>query len=113
MAWIVRKSSKNGQSVYLVRYRTAEGKARSKQFDRKRDADAFMHKVETERSTGSLIDPHLGKTTMAAWVAVWYPTVNARRRTICRDEIVLRLHLVPPSGTCRSVRLTAHPSACG
>ena len=113
MAWIVRKSLTNGQSVYLVRYRTAEGKARSKQFDRKRDADAFMHKVETERSTGSLIDPHLGKTTLAAWIAVWYPTVNARRTTICRDEIVLRLHLVPPSGTCRSVRLTAHPSACG
>ena len=98
MAWIVWKSLKTGATVYLVRYRTGEGKALARQFDGKRDADAFVHKVESEKVRGELFDQRLGKVTLEDWIARWYPTVTSRRTTTSRYEIVLRLHIVPRFG---------------
>ena len=71
MAWIVWKSLKTGATVYLVRYRTGEGKALARQFDGKRDADAFVHKVESEKVRGELFDQRLGKMTLEDWIARW------------------------------------------
>ena len=99
MAWIVRKTLKSGNSVYLVRYRTVDGGARAKQFDRKRDADAFLHQVEAEKVRGELIDPRLGKITLADWVSRWFPTVTSVRPTTqSRNEICLRLYVLPRFG---------------
>ena len=57
-----------------------------------------MHKVESEKVRGELIDPRLGKVTVEDWIARWYPTVTSRRTTMSRNEIVLRLHIVPRFG---------------
>lgn len=99
MAWIVRKTLKNGDSVYLVRYRTAEGSARAKQFGRKRDADAYLHHVEAKKVQGELIDPRLGKITLEDWVGRWFPTnTSVRPTTQSRNEICLRLYVLPRFG---------------
>ena len=45
MASIVKRTLKDGSSAYLVRYRMVDGGQRSRQFDRRRDADAFAAKV--------------------------------------------------------------------
>ncbi len=63
MASVLEKRLKDGSRAYLVRYRTADGAERSKQFKRKRDADAYVSLVEVDRMTGTLIDPRLGRIT--------------------------------------------------
>jgi hypothetical protein len=49
MASIVEKRLKDGSRAWLVRFRTADGHQRSKQFHRKRDADAYMNLIEVDR----------------------------------------------------------------
>ena len=41
----------------LVRYRTSDGHQRSRQFKRKRDAEAHVNLIEVDRLQGALIDP--------------------------------------------------------
>ncbi|MEO5900254.1 MAG: site-specific integrase, partial [Ilumatobacteraceae bacterium] len=65
MASIRTKHLGNGQSAYLVRYRASDGKERSRQFARQRDAQRFAHLTEVSRGDGSFVDPRLGKITVA------------------------------------------------
>ena len=59
MASVLEKRLSDGSKAYLVRFRTADGKARSKQFKRKREADAYVSFVEVDRMNGTLVDPRL------------------------------------------------------
>lgn len=73
----------DGSKAYLVRYSTPDGLQRSKQFRRKRDATAY---VEVDRMSGALVDPRLGRITVAEWWDQWWPTVsNLRTSTRARD----------------------------
>lgn len=49
----IRKRSWPGGEAWLVDYRDGAGKRRSKQFDRKRDAEAHLHKVRSELQDGT------------------------------------------------------------
>jgi hypothetical protein len=46
-AWCPKQLS-NGRRAYLVRYKAPDGRPRSKQFARRRDADLFASSVEVE-----------------------------------------------------------------
>ena len=99
MASIVKRTLKDGSSAYLVRYRMVDGGQRSRQFDRRRDADAFAAKVETEKVSGQFVDPRRGKITLDEWIGEWWPTVtNLRPSTRDRDEIYMRRHVLPYFG---------------
>jgi integrase len=99
MASIVEKRLSDGSRAYLVRYRTSDGEQRSKQFKRRRDADAFANVVEVDRQQGSLIDPRLGRITVAEWWDRWWPTVtNLRPSTRARDEQYFRTHALTAFG---------------
>lgn len=99
MASILEKRLKDGSRAYLVRYRTADGAERSKQFKRKRDADAYVSLVEVDRMTGSLIDPRLGRITVGEWWDQWWPTVtNLRASTRARDAQHFKNHIRPVFG---------------
>jgi integrase len=99
MASVVEKRLSDGSKAYLVRYRTSGGEQRSKQFKRRRDADAYANVVEVDRQTGSLIDPRLGRVTVAEWWNRWWPTVtNLRPSTRARDELTFRMHALPVFG---------------
>ena len=99
MASIVEKRLTDGSRAYLVRFRTSDGQQRSKQFKRRRDADAFANVVEVDRQQGSLIDPRLGRITVAEWWDRWWPTVtNLRPSTRARDEQYFRSHALPAFG---------------
>ena len=65
MASILEKRLNDGSRAYLVRYRTTDGHERSKQFKRKREADAYVNLVEVDRLNGGLIDPRLGRITVS------------------------------------------------
>ena len=100
MASIVERVLNDGSKAYLVRYRTPGGLQRSRQFRRKRDAMAFVNVVEVDRMNGSLIDPRLGKITVAEWWDQWWPTVtNLRPSTRARDAQFFRSHVLPTLGS--------------
>ncbi|MGB9346495.1 MAG: tyrosine-type recombinase/integrase [Ilumatobacteraceae bacterium] len=90
----------DSSKAYLVRFRTADGKQRSKQFKRRRDALAFANVIEVDRQHGTLVDPRLGRITVAEWWDQWWPTVtNLRPSTKARDEQFFRTHARPVFGT--------------
>ena len=106
MASAVERRLSDGSRAYLVRFRTAEGHQRSKQFRRKKDADAYVNLVEVDRLQGTLIDPRLGRITVAGWYARWWPTVtNLRPTTRARDDQYFRTHVVPVLGDIPLARL--------
>ena len=99
MASIVEKVLNDGSKAYLVRYRTPDGMQRSKQFKRKRDASAYVNVVEVDRMSGALVDPRLGRITIAEWWDQWWPTVtNLRPSTRTRDAQYFRSHVLPTLG---------------
>jgi len=96
IASIVEKRLNDGSKAYLVRYRTSDGQQRSRQFRRKRDAEAHVNLVEVDRLQGALIDPRLGRITVGEWWERWWPTVkNLRPSTKARDEQYFRSHALP------------------
>ena len=99
MASIVEKHLADGTRAYLVRYRTSDGQQRSRQFKRKRDAEAHVNLMEVDRLQGALIDPRLGHITVAEWWDRWWPTVtNLRPSTKARDAQYFRTHALPTFG---------------
>ena len=99
MASILEKRLKDGSRAYLVRFRTADGEERSKQFKRKREAEAYANLVEVDRRAGGLIDPRLGRITVGEWWDRWWPTVtNLRPSTRARDAQYFRTHVRPAFG---------------
>jgi integrase len=99
MASIRYKRLSDGTKAYQVRFRTTDGKERSKQFKRKREADAYVNLVEVDRASGALIDPRLGRTTIDEWWTQWWPTVtNLRASTRARDAQFYRTHIRPVFG---------------
>ena len=99
MASIVEKRLTDGSKAYLVRYRTIDGGQRSKQFKRKREADAYVSLVEVDRMSGALIDPRLGRITIGEWWDQWWPTAtNLRPSTRARDAQFYKTHIAPVFG---------------
>ena len=99
VASIVRKTLSNGAPAYLVRFRTADGKQRSQQFARRRDAEHHARAIEIERANGTLVDPRLGRETLDDWWNRWWPTVtNLRESSRARDEAYYRKHIKPAFG---------------
>ena len=99
MASIVEKRLGDGSRAYLVRFRTSDGRQRSKQFRRKKDAEAYVNVVEVDRLQGALIDPRLGRMTVGEWWDRWWPTVtHLRPSTRARDAQFFRTHVRPVFG---------------
>ena len=106
VASIVERRLTDGSRAYLVRFRMPDGRQRSKQFKRKRDADAYVSLVEVDQLRGALLDPRLGRTTVAAWYAQWWPTVtNLRLSTRATDDQYFRKHVLPRFGEVALARL--------
>jgi integrase len=106
MASIVDKKLSDGSRAYLVRFRTPDGAQRSKQFRRKKDAEAFVNLIEVDRLRGTVIDPRLGRLSLSDWWAQWWPTVtDLRRTTYARDEQYFRTHVEPWFGSTQLGRI--------
>jgi integrase len=106
VASIRTKRLSNGKAAYLVRFRAVDGKERSKQFSRRRDAEHFAHVIEIDRMQGSFVDPRLGKLTVEEWYGQWWPTVtNLRPSTRARNEIAMRTHVLPTFATVQLARV--------
>lgn len=106
MASIRVRKLANGQTAYLVRFRAPDGKERTKQFSRRRDAERYGHLTEVDRGQGSFVDPRLGRITVQEWFERWWPTVTELRPTTrARDETMFRAHVIPTFGSTALARV--------
>lgn len=63
--------------------------------------------VETDIQRGAWVDPAGGKITIAALAARWLESDPSKRfNTKVRDEMAIRLHIVPAMGTCELGQVT-------
>jgi integrase len=93
----VQKRSGRG---WVARYRTPDGKERSKSFRRKIDGDRFLAQIEVDKSRGDWVDPRLGRITLGEWTEEYLSTItNLRPSTRVRDESYIRNHVIPKFGT--------------
>jgi integrase len=100
------RSLSTGRNAYLVRYRGPDGKERSKQFKRRRDAERFASLVEVDLARGEWVDPRLGRITVEEWFERWWPTSTGLRLTTrARDEASFRNHVLPTFGSTPLARL--------
>ncbi len=68
-------------------------------FPAKADAQAWLSAVETDVNRGAWVDPSGGRLTVAQLASRWLasnPTKRASSRV--RDDVVLRLHVLPSLG---------------
>jgi integrase len=98
MAHIERRV-RNGKVTYRARYRDPAGQERAKVFARRGDAQRFLTEIENRKLKGTWTDPTLGRVRFREWLQEWWATTtNLRRTTAVRDEIYLRLYVLPRFG---------------
>jgi integrase len=89
----------SGRTVYDVRLRDPQGRAYKRTFPTKREAETFEATQRVDRVRGAWIDPRKSSTTFADVAASWLASNPAKRETTrARDEIVVRVHLLPVVG---------------
>jgi integrase len=70
----VEKRIRNGVTTWRARYRDPANRLRTRTFDRKTDAERFLHQIETTKVRGEWVDPRLGKTTCGDYISAWLAT---------------------------------------
>ena len=73
---------RRGSDRWRARYRTPDGKERSRTFVRKVDADRFLTSVEHEKLTGAYVDPAAGRLSSGAT-----PSSGERSRSTGRPPL--------------------------
>ena len=94
MSFITRE--KNGS--WRARYRDPDGRAHSKNFVRKGDAERFLTTIEHSKLTGAYVDPVAGKITFREYAEQWRSIQIHRPSTTAQVETNLRLHALPHLG---------------
>jgi len=82
---------------WKVRYEV-DGRARSKSYERKVDAEAFLATAEADQLRGTFVDPREGRVTFRVYAEGWRATAAHRQSTRDRVERTLRLHVYPVLG---------------
>lgn len=86
---------------YRVRYVGPDGRERAKSFpDRaKREAEAFLVSVESDKLRGTYIDPAAGRVTFAEYAEEWMRTRAFDESSRESTELRVRKHLLPFFGS--------------
>ncbi|HET6635593.1 MAG TPA: site-specific integrase [Streptomyces sp.] len=102
-----RKKRRDCVGSWQARYRDADGVQRSKNFDTKRDADAFLDEVRSSVRRGTYLDPRRGDITLTAWWGQWWPShKTGRPTTVSRKLGLWRAHIEPKWGRRSIASLT-------
>lgn len=84
---------------WQARYRDANGAQKARNFERKKDADAFLDKVREAVRSGTYLDPKRGEITLATWWAEWWPGHEPERPTTRNRKLSLwTAHIEPKWG---------------
>jgi integrase len=86
-------------SGYRVRWRTPDGKSRSKTLKRRVDADRFLTSVEHSKDVGTYMDPSRSKVRVSQWATSWLASQShLKPSTKARYEGILSKHILPEWG---------------
>lgn len=105
-SWTDRRGEQ--RSAWLVDYRDAAGVRRSKQFSRKRDAEAWQTKAAWQVSQG-VHTPDSQSITVSAAADLWIKRAESEgreRSTVKQYRELARLHIVPLIGAEKLSRLS-------
>ena len=102
-SWV--QKTLNGR--WMARYRAADGKTRSKTWDRKTDAERWLRAELGRRDRGEWVDPKLGKTRFGEWAeTVMGARLHTRASTQARDRSYLDSLVLPTFGGFELRRIT-------
>lgn len=83
-------------SAWVARYRSPNGRERSKSFTRKADAERHLTLTAAAMLNAEWADPRRGRTTFTAWTAQWQSTrLHLADSSRVRDETYLRTLILP------------------
>jgi integrase len=95
---ISRRTTARGEIRYDVRARVA-GRVVTKTFKRRREAEAYVVRLEAARLDGVLIDPRRRRTPFSEVADEWVAAgINKRITSVARDRSIVSKHLKPAFG---------------
>jgi len=112
MAHIQKKvtlSKRSGKKVtrWQARYRGSDGRERTKRFDRKVDAEAWLNLRSSEVSMGTWIDPRSGLTTFGEYATkLLADRSDLRPTTQAKYEWLMKKYVMPEFGLIPLSRVT-------
>jgi integrase len=80
---------------WRARWRTPEGKSRSRTFARRIDAEQYLTNTDHAKLSGAYIDPKAGKTTFGDFARSWQAAQVHRPTTAAAVDSALRNHIFP------------------
>jgi len=103
MAFITKQP--NGR--WRARWRDPQGRARSKNFARKVEAEAHLTEVGHSKLVGAYVDPAGGRMLFETWIAQWRAgIVDLRPSTLARDLGYVDRYLLPTFGGMKLGEIT-------
>jgi integrase len=94
-----RKQTRDGRTVYRVRWTEPDGAERSRTFDTLREARDWLAKIDHDQRTGAYVSPADGTRTFAAWWTDWQKARSGLRpSTRARDANYGRTLILPTLG---------------
>jgi integrase len=96
----IRKKDSTGR--WEARYRDPNGRPRSRSFDRRAEAKAFLSAIEADMRRGSWQDPASAARRLEEVAQEWLESNPGKRpTTYVRDAASIRVHLLPVLGNLR------------
>jgi hypothetical protein len=86
-------------------WREPSGTQASKTFATKREASAFLARMNTTKSTGAYVSPHAGRVLFGDHAREWMQTWNTEATTTARDDSVMRNHVLAKWSTWQLARI--------
>jgi integrase len=103
---VVEKRTGKKRVRWQARFRGPDGRERTRRFDRKGEAEAWLAAQQRAKSTGEWADPRAGRVKFADWTEQWTDlTVDLRPSTRKRQADLLRTHLLPVFGSTPLARI--------
>lgn len=94
----VAKIGRGKTARWEARWRTPDGRSRSKRFDRERDATAHLAHVDGEMVRGTYVDRAAGRVTFREYAEDWRAAQVHRPSSQAHVETMLRRHAYPSLG---------------
>lgn len=88
----------SGARRYDVRYRTPEGKYKTRSFTKLVDAQRFQATTKADMARGQYVDPAAGQVPFREFSETWLEARSTAVTTRERIEVYLRLHIWPVIG---------------
>lgn len=80
-----RKQRRDCVGRWQARYRDANGNQKAKNWDTKKEADAFLDRIRTEVRQRTYHDPKRGEITLEEWWGMWWESRKTRGRPTTRN----------------------------